>query len=118
MIRQRPSKKLRNTHDDLLLATQSYGRATQERDVPFLQQKESDLQFSLQLAIIERLDAILQMTEHRVVDHICQVEGHDHINEKKKGGAKGKRKPDAGPGDGEVVDDLLDGLTDGGGDGG
>jgi hypothetical protein len=114
MIKQRPSQKLRNTHSELLLAVKDFGRDCQERDVPFIKQREKDLNFSIQLAIVQRLDALLEMAEHRVVDHICKVEGHDKINQNNKKKQEDLLKPPGTEGrDEDDVDDFLRGLNGG-----
>ena len=92
---KKPSQRMNIRSSDLLTTRMKWRDIMETHDLPYVQKILVDAAMTTQIAQIERLDALIELMEHFVVDHLC-AEGHGPKAETKKG---------------ENLDDFLKGIN-------
>jgi len=92
---KKPSARLTIDSNQLLAARNVWRNDMRQQNVPYVEQQMFDIQMHVALATVERLDALIELLEHFVVDHVCAKEHKAH---------------DVGGSDKKDIDELLDGL--------
>ena len=81
---KKPSQRMNINSSNLLDARNTWRTSLEKADVPYIQRQMFDVIMTAQMAQIERLDALLELVEHVVVDHICDHEQNKQPGEKPK----------------------------------
>ena len=73
---QKPSTRMQVSTANLIDARDSYRNDMDKHDVPWVQKQMFDVMMHTLFAMLERSDAVVELLEHLVVDHVCS-EGHE-----------------------------------------